>query len=94
VPVVTATDGVRLAGPRRRVLGPGCSGADQRDDAPRRSRAPEEHSYAWTENPLGINGCYLVSRGGRTPGRMKLRTASFNNVQVLPELMRGTCSPT
>jgi NADH-quinone oxidoreductase subunit D len=23
---------------------------------------------AWTENPLGINGYYLVSRGGRRHG--------------------------
>jgi NADH-quinone oxidoreductase subunit D len=53
-------------------------------------KAPPGHTYAWTENPLGINGYYLVSRGEKTPWRMKLRSASFNNVQVLPELMRGT----
>jgi NADH-quinone oxidoreductase subunit D len=57
---------------------------------PKVLKAPEGHTYAWTENPLGINGYYLVSRGDKTPWRMKLRTASFNNVQVLPELMRGT----
>jgi NADH-quinone oxidoreductase subunit D len=53
-------------------------------------KPPAGHTYAWTENPLGINGYYLVSRGDKTPWRMKLRTASFNNIQVLPELMRGT----
>ena len=57
---------------------------------PKILKAPEGHTYAWTENPLGLNGYYLVSRGDKTPWRMKLRTASFNNVQVLPELMRGT----
>ncbi len=57
---------------------------------PKVLKAPEGHTYAWTENPLGINGYYLVSRGDKTPWRMKLRTASFNNIQVLPELMRGT----
>jgi NADH-quinone oxidoreductase subunit D len=57
---------------------------------PKVLKAPEGHTYAWTENPLGINGYYLVSRGEKTPWRMKLRSASFNNVQVLPELMRGT----
>ena len=46
-------------------------------------------TYAWTENPLGINGYYLVSRGEKTPWRLKLRSASFNNVQVLPELLAG-----
>jgi NADH-quinone oxidoreductase subunit D len=56
---------------------------------PKVLKAPAGHTYAWTENPLGINGYYLVSRGEKTPWRMKLRSASFNNVQVLPELMRG-----
>ena len=52
-------------------------------------RAPEGHVYCWTENPLGVNGYYLVSRGERTPYRLKLRTASFNNVAVLPRLLPG-----
>ena len=57
---------------------------------PKVIKAPQGHTYAWTENPLGINGYYLVSRGEKTPWRMKLRSASFNNIQVLPELMRGS----
>jgi NADH-quinone oxidoreductase subunit D len=57
---------------------------------PKAVRAPEGETYAWTENPLGINGYYLVSRGERTPWRLKLRTASFNNVQVLSRLLTGT----
>jgi NADH-quinone oxidoreductase subunit D len=57
---------------------------------PKAVRAPEGATYAWTENPLGINGYYLVSRGERTPWRLKLRTASFNNVQVLSQLLAGT----
>ncbi len=56
---------------------------------PKVVKAPEGATYAWTENPLGINGYYLVSRGERTPWRLKLRSASFNNVQVLPELLAG-----
>jgi NADH-quinone oxidoreductase subunit D len=56
---------------------------------PKVVKAPEGETYAWTENPLGINGYFLVSRGEKTPWRMKLRTASFNNVQVLAELMPG-----
>jgi NADH-quinone oxidoreductase subunit D len=56
---------------------------------PKVLRAPEGETYAWTENPLGINGYYLVSRGERTPWRLKLRTASFNNVQALPEVLTG-----
>jgi NADH-quinone oxidoreductase subunit D len=56
---------------------------------PKVVKAPEGATYAWTENPLGINGYYLVSRGDRTPWRLKLRTASFNNVQVLADLLPG-----
>ncbi|MEU5876922.1 NADH-quinone oxidoreductase subunit D [Spirillospora sp. NPDC047279] len=56
---------------------------------PKVLKVPEGHTYAWTENPLGINGYYLVSRGEKTPWRMKLRSASFNNVQVLSELLPG-----
>jgi NADH-quinone oxidoreductase subunit D len=56
---------------------------------PKILRLPEGATYAWTENPLGVNGYYLVSRGEKTPWRMKLRTASFNNVAVLPELLEG-----
>ncbi len=56
---------------------------------PKIVKVPEGATYAWTENPLGINGYYLVSRGEKTPWRMKLRSASFNNIAVLPELLDG-----
>ncbi|WP_067792469.1 NADH-quinone oxidoreductase subunit D [Actinomadura formosensis] len=56
---------------------------------PKVLKVPEGHTYAWTENPLGINGYYLVSRGEKTPWRLKLRSASFNNIQVLTELLPG-----
>ena len=56
---------------------------------PKNLKVPEGATYAWTENPLGINGYYLVSRGEKTPWRMKLRTASFNNIAVLPEVLSG-----
>src|SRR6478735_3955721 len=57
---------------------------------PKVLKAPEGHTYAWTENPLGINGYYLVSTGEKTPYRLKLRSASFNNIQALTELLPGT----
>jgi NADH-quinone oxidoreductase subunit D len=56
---------------------------------PKTLKVPEGETYAWTENPLGINGYYLVSRGEKTPWRLKLRSASFNNVQILGELLPG-----
>jgi NADH-quinone oxidoreductase subunit D len=57
---------------------------------PKVLKVPEGATYAWTENPLGINGYYLVSRGEKTPWRLKLRSASYNNIQVLSELLPGT----
>ncbi|HZM75430.1 MAG TPA: hypothetical protein VFC19_06870 [Candidatus Limnocylindrales bacterium] len=60
---------------------------------PKVVKAPEGHTYAWTENPLGINGYYLVSRGDKTPWRMKLRTASYSNVQCLSTLIPGSLVP-
>ncbi len=54
---------------------------------PKVLKIPEGHTYAWTEGPLGLNGYYLVSRGGKTPWRLKVRSASFSNVQVLGELL-------
>ena len=57
---------------------------------PKVLRVPEGHIYRWTENPLGLNGYYLVSKGDKVPWRLKLRSASFSNVQVLSELLPGT----
>jgi NADH-quinone oxidoreductase subunit D len=56
---------------------------------PKILKAPEGATYAWTENPLGIMGYYLVSRGEKTPWRLRMRTASFNNIAVLPEVLAG-----
>jgi NADH-quinone oxidoreductase subunit D len=56
---------------------------------PKVVRVPEGHTYAWTESPLGASGYYLVSRGDKTPWRLKLRTPSFANVQTLPALLPG-----
>jgi NADH-quinone oxidoreductase subunit D len=56
---------------------------------PKVLKVPEGATYAWTENPLGLNGYYLVSHGEKTPWRLKLRSASYNNIQVLTELLPG-----
>ncbi|WP_347351680.1 NADH-quinone oxidoreductase subunit D [Intrasporangium sp.] len=56
---------------------------------PKVLKVPEGQVYCATENPLGLNGYYLVSRGEKTPWRLKLRSASFNNVSVLAEMLPG-----
>ena len=57
---------------------------------PKTVKAPEGATYAWTENPLGLQGYYLVSRGDRVPWRLAMRTASFNNVSALSSVLPGT----
>ncbi len=49
--------------------------------------------YVRTENPLGLMGYYLVGDGKKYPYRMKMRTASFSNVSVLPAVLPGTLVP-
>ena len=56
---------------------------------PKTVRAPEGTSWTWTENPSGIAGFLLVSRGAVTPWRLAMRTASFNNVSALPAVLPG-----
>ncbi|MBM7798420.1 NADH-quinone oxidoreductase subunit D [Microlunatus panaciterrae] len=56
---------------------------------PKIIKLPEGAGYLSTEAPLGTAGCYLVSRGEKTPWRLKLRTASFNNVAALEALLIG-----
>jgi NADH-quinone oxidoreductase subunit D len=57
---------------------------------PKTVRAPEGHTYVWTENPLGAMGYFVVSRGQTTPWRLAMRTASFNNVSALGAVLPGT----
>jgi NADH-quinone oxidoreductase subunit D len=49
--------------------------------------------YVRTENPLGLMGYYLVGNGTKYPYRLKMRTASFSNVSVIPTLLEGALVP-
>ena len=60
---------------------------------PRIIKVPAGEAWAHTENPLGEMGYYVVSQGGLGPFRCKIRSASFNNVSVLPWVLRGTYVP-
>jgi len=53
----------------------------------------EGEVYVRTENPLGLMGYYLVGDGKKTPYRLKMRTASFSNVSVLPAMLPGQLVP-
>lgn len=56
---------------------------------PRVLRVPEGETYVGIESPRGELGCYIVSKGGQQPWRIKFRRPSFCNLQILPELLRG-----
>jgi NADH-quinone oxidoreductase subunit D len=60
---------------------------------PRIIKVPEGEAWANTENPLGEMGYYVVSKGGTGPFRVKIRSASFSNVSILPWLLRGVYVP-
>lgn len=60
---------------------------------PKIIKVPEGESWVETENPLGQMGYYVVSKGATGPFRVKIRSASFSNVSILPWLLKGTYVP-
>ncbi|HEX7166878.1 MAG TPA: NADH-quinone oxidoreductase subunit D 1 [Acidimicrobiales bacterium] len=61
---------------------------------PARLRVPKGEAWISTENPLGEMGYYVVSDGGPSgPFRCKIRTPSFNNISIVPWLLRGVYVP-
>ena len=60
---------------------------------PRIIKVPEGEAWVSTENPLGEMGYYIVSKGATGPFRVKIRSASFSNVSILPWLLRGVYVP-
>jgi NADH-quinone oxidoreductase subunit D len=60
---------------------------------PRIIKVPEGEAYVATENPLGEMGYYVVSKGDLVPFRVKIRSASFNNISVVPWVTRGVFVP-
>jgi NADH-quinone oxidoreductase subunit D len=51
--------------------------------------APPGEVYFGHENPKGELGFYIYSKGGGTPYRLKIRSPSFVNLSILPELLPG-----
>jgi len=53
-------------------------------------KPPKGEAYVRIESTRGEMGFYIVSEGDKTmPYRVKLRTASFSNLAVLPEMVKG-----
>jgi NADH-quinone oxidoreductase subunit D len=60
---------------------------------PRIIKVPEGEIWVETENPLGQMGYYVISKGATGPFRVKIRSASFSNVSILPWVLRGVYVP-
>jgi NADH-quinone oxidoreductase subunit D len=60
---------------------------------PRIIKVPEGEACVATENPLGEMAYYVVSKGDLVPFRVKIRSASFNNISITPWLLRGVYVP-
>ncbi len=60
---------------------------------PRIIKVPAGEAWVSTENPLGEMGYYVVSKGDLGPFRVKIRTPSFNNISVVPWVMKGVYVP-
>jgi NADH-quinone oxidoreductase subunit D len=50
---------------------------------------PPGEVYFEAENPKGILGFFIVSKGGGVPYRLKIRSPSFCNLSILPKICVG-----
>ncbi|MFT3870229.1 MAG: NADH dehydrogenase (quinone) subunit D [Nibricoccus sp.] len=50
---------------------------------------PSGEVYFEAENPKGILGFYVVSKGGGVPWRLKIRSPSFCNLSIVPKVCTG-----
>ena len=60
---------------------------------PKVIKVPAGETYVRAENPKGEMGYYLVSDGGNGPYRLKIRSASFSNISMLPWILEGALVP-
>jgi NADH-quinone oxidoreductase subunit D len=66
---------------------------DLQAKVPKVIKVPEGETYVRAENPKGEMGYYLVSDGGTGPYRLKIRSASFSNISILPWALEGILVP-
>ncbi|NND01346.1 MAG: NADH-quinone oxidoreductase subunit D [Acidimicrobiia bacterium] len=60
---------------------------------PRILKVPKGETYVRAENPKGEMGYHVISEGGRIPYRVKIRSASFSNLSILPWILEGELVP-
>lgn len=63
---------------------------DPRAACPKKARPPKGEWYSRAENPKGELGFYFIADGKRDiPFRCKVRSPSFSNLSVVPEISKG-----
>lgn len=71
----------------------GIPSGDLQAKVPKVIKVPKGETYVRAENPKGEMGYYLVSDGGGGPYRLKIRSASFSNISILPWILEGILVP-
>jgi len=66
---------------------------DLQAKVPKVIKVPKGQTYVRAENPKGEMGYYLVSDGKGGPYRLKIRSASFSNISILPWILEGVLVP-
>jgi len=71
----------------------GIPSGDLQAKVPKVIKVPAGETYVRAENPKGEMGYYLVSDGKSGPYRLKIRSASFSNLSILPWILEGSLVP-
>ena len=71
----------------------GIPSGDLQAKVPKVIKVPKGETYVRAENPKGEMGYYIVSDGAGGPYRLKIRSASFSNISILPWILEGTLVP-
>ncbi len=60
-----------------------------RTKLPKIFKVPEGEAYVQTESPRGQLGFYLISDGGKSPARLKIKTGSFSAMTIIGLIGQG-----
>jgi len=62
---------------------------DAKETVPKNIKVPAGEYYMRTETPRGELGYHMISDGGKTPNRIKVRSPAYCNLSVLPAIAPG-----
>jgi len=61
--------------------------------APKTIKLPKGEIYSRTEAPRGELGYHIISDGGKSPYRVKVRNGSYSAMAIIPKVARGLMIP-